>query len=471
MPTEFFGPIQKSPLFQIDQNVSIRPDTTPGVLNRKSYRKEGRIEDISHNGVEYIYRVTILLEKSTELVSEAWIDPSGNESYLLPDGSIRGDGTDRNKRQKKNMQELSAELSESKITIKKLKFELINKEKMINLYKNQSNTFCEDITAIKTFDFSLTGGNANTSSNKLVQHMQQEIRYIYCVALRKLRLYEGNGISLSCLEDKIELLEAELNNQLDEIEVLSKSNTLLFKENNVIKKKNIKLIQTNERIESDNLFMDFESEDKRNDETYCKNGREFTVGFRLFILRLFRCGQSISNCEQMLEDMFEELGVKKFDIPSEPYLQRLRRDLGPLCDVIVSIKMSAAKYWRQLGHDGSSIFGKDTTTASMVIENADKTIETLLLSASYLNEEKSSETVSKSIVENIQRKKTLYGMFLRYAKEKNINMDEFPSIDNIQISKLAKGSIISDNNYGALSISKLLANLVLNEVRQENPNW
>jgi hypothetical protein len=68
MSTEFFGPIQKRPLYKINQNVSIRPDTTPGVSNTKSYRKEGRIHDISHNGIEYIYRVTILLEKSIELV-------------------------------------------------------------------------------------------------------------------------------------------------------------------------------------------------------------------------------------------------------------------------------------------------------------------------------------------------------------------------------------------------------------------
>ena len=68
LPTEFFGPIQKRPLYKINQNVSIRPDTTPGVSNTKSYRKEGRIHDISHNGIEYIYRVTILLGKSTELV-------------------------------------------------------------------------------------------------------------------------------------------------------------------------------------------------------------------------------------------------------------------------------------------------------------------------------------------------------------------------------------------------------------------
>jgi len=68
MPTEIFGPIQKCPLYQINQNVSIRPDTTPVVSNTKSYRKEGHIQDISHNGVEYIYRVTILLKRSTELV-------------------------------------------------------------------------------------------------------------------------------------------------------------------------------------------------------------------------------------------------------------------------------------------------------------------------------------------------------------------------------------------------------------------
>lgn len=61
LPTEFFGPIQKSPLYQINQNVSIRPDTTPGVSKTKSYRKEGRIQDISHNRIEYIYGVNILL--------------------------------------------------------------------------------------------------------------------------------------------------------------------------------------------------------------------------------------------------------------------------------------------------------------------------------------------------------------------------------------------------------------------------
>ena len=78
LPTELFGPIQKIPLYLINQNVSIRPDTTPGVSNRISYRKQGRIQAVLHNGLEYIYKVNILLEKSIELVSEAWIDPNSN---------------------------------------------------------------------------------------------------------------------------------------------------------------------------------------------------------------------------------------------------------------------------------------------------------------------------------------------------------------------------------------------------------
>ena len=58
--------------------MSIRTDTTPGVSNRISYRKEGRIQAVLHKGLEYLYEVTILLEKSIELVSEAWIDPYSN---------------------------------------------------------------------------------------------------------------------------------------------------------------------------------------------------------------------------------------------------------------------------------------------------------------------------------------------------------------------------------------------------------
>jgi hypothetical protein len=68
MSTELFGPIQKSPLCQINQNVSIRPDTTPGVLNSMSYCKEGQIQDKTCNRIEYIYGVNVLLKRSIELV-------------------------------------------------------------------------------------------------------------------------------------------------------------------------------------------------------------------------------------------------------------------------------------------------------------------------------------------------------------------------------------------------------------------
>ena len=78
LPTELFGPIEKNPINKINQNVSIRPDTTPGVSNILSYRKEGRIQAVLHKGLENLYEVTILLEKSIELVSEAWIDPYSN---------------------------------------------------------------------------------------------------------------------------------------------------------------------------------------------------------------------------------------------------------------------------------------------------------------------------------------------------------------------------------------------------------
>jgi hypothetical protein len=62
-------------------------------------------------------------------------------------------------------------------------------------------------------------------------------------------------------------------------------------------------------------------------------------------------------------------------------------------------------------------------------------------------------------------------MFLNYAQSKNISTISFPSIQNIKLSKMGKSSIMSDNNNGALQISKMLADLVLNELRAENANW
>ncbi len=65
-------------------------------------------------------------------------------------------------------------------------------------------------------------------------------------------------------------------------------------------------------------------------------------------------------------------------------LSNLRSDLGPIRDISSAIRLCRAVRWLQLGHDGSTIVDKDTTSVSIVAQQEVGSLGKIILSSSFL---------------------------------------------------------------------------------------
>ena len=54
-------------------------------------------------------------------------------------------------------------------------------------------------------------------------------------------------------------------------------------------------------------------------------------------------------------------------MPSLSFLKDCRRDIAPMSELLAALKVAQCDRIVQLGHDGSSIDGKDTFTVSLKI--------------------------------------------------------------------------------------------------------
>ena len=76
--------------------------------------------------------------------------------------------------------------------------------------------------------------------------------------------------------------------------------------------------------------------------------------------------------------------------------------------MLSAIKLCRATRWLQLGHDGSTIVDKDTTSASIVVQYGDGKLEKIILSSSFLCEDKSAQATYEGIVSLVDRIKVRY---------------------------------------------------------------
>ncbi len=145
-------------------------------------------------------------------------------------------------------------------------------------------------------------------------------------------------------------------------------------------------------------------------------------------------------------------------------LSKIIYDIHHICDFLAAIKLCRAVRWLQLGHDGSTIEYKDTTSVSVVVQYVDGSLEKVILSSSFLCEDKSAQSAYVGIVSLVERIKRRYKMFLKELGP--YDAARYPDPEELSFSKMRNSSVMSDNNSGALNTSSLLADFIASSVEE-----
>ncbi|MEE3073036.1 MAG: hypothetical protein VX305_01950, partial [Actinomycetota bacterium] len=196
-----------------------------------------------------------------------------------------------------------------------------------------------------------------------------------------------------------------------------------------------------------------------------KIGGRFDFRFDVIILKLFVLGLSLKQVEGTLQQVFDELGVS-FDMPSRTYMNNLRADLGPICDIIAGLRLASAVRYTQLAHDGSSIFENETLCVTVIAEFPDGSFEEIILNASLLVEGKDAEVTHSCIILIFNRIKEKYAEFVDLCATLDLDFN-LPPVEEITLAKFATSGLMSDNNTTALKVSKLMKDSIEQAVKAE----
>lgn len=270
-------------------------------------------------------------------------------------------------------------------------------------------------------------------------------------------------------DQEIETLNAQLQEKTEELDDLASDLRDLLGEKSKWDSEMRKLeglMKENSSLHEDNEMLLRELDElDREDAKYNPDAQgRFCTGFKCLIIRLFRLRLSNKQVQVVIEEMMAEMKIEEYRVPSISTLNNLRSDLGPICDVLSAIKLCRATRWLQLGHDGSIIVDKDTTSVSIVAQHRDGSLEKIILSSSFLCEDKSAQATYEGIVSLVDRIKVRYMMFL-----KELGPDaaqRYPHPDGINFAKTRWSSLMSDNNNGALNTSSLLADYITHSIEE-----
>ena len=305
------------------------------------------------------------------------------------------------------------------------------------------------------------------ANNYLIKHMLDQMS-IFSKSTRRENQFLRREVfvkeqqieKLQKLSSLLQAKKEEINDLTTDLrEILSdkKAWDVEMRKMDLLKSENVALRRDNER-----LLLELDDLDQR-DSKYMADGRgRFCTGFKRLILRLFRLRLSNKQVQEVIEEMMIEMKIEEYKVPSIPTLSKIRSDLHPICDILAAIKLCRAVRWLQLGHDGSTIVDKDTTSVSVVVQHGDGKLEKVILSSSFLCEDKSAQSAYVGIVSLVERIKRRYSMFL-----KELGQDiaaRYPDPEGLSFSKMRNSSVMSDNNSGALNTSSLLADFIASSV-------
>jgi hypothetical protein len=338
--------------------------------------------------------------------------------------------------------------------------ELLHKEKTqreseLALKERQCDLLATEVAAIKNCDFYETLMHGHESDCPLVNYVVSEHERIFGKMIRKCREADALKATEDVLKQRCKLMKADLDERSLKLEEVKIQLENTIKQNKKLNLDLLKLLRENDKMAMEML------KDDNVDDDFMKVNRQYSFRYDVIILRLFVLGLSLKQVEGVLRQMFDELNVGH-DIPGHSYLNSLRQDLGPICDIIAGLRLAKAKRYTQLGHDGSAIFENETLCVTVIAEMQDGSFEEIVLNASFLVEGKDAEVTHSCVILIFNRIREKYAEFALACP--NLNL---PPADEISLTKFATSGLMSDNNATALKVSQLIKGTIEAAVRAE----
>ena len=419
-------------------------------------------------------------------IDEVWIQQANIEKPLQED---------RREQQSKEsidvfVKKLNAQRKKKKImkqNLKKKEASIAEIGRQNEMLRNQNENMALSIEKLVNTDFDELLRGKKLRSSGLTGHVQSKMRDVLQYALNKASDSERLELSLNEVQEAYELIKQELDFQesetgalIEEINILEEKNIEVAKQRDDAKRLQVEVIKklrnankVIDRLSADNSkLIEGSIEGDEDDGDFVQGeDRRYSARYKEHILRMFRIGLSVGQVSQVLEETLSEIYGGKHSIPGSTFLNDLRQDLGPLCDVFTGLKLALAVSVTQAGHDGSSIFENDTLTVNLILKFADGSYGEACLSSSFLTEAKDAECTHLAILELVKRIKTKYQMFLDQGEAQGLDIRKYPPSSAINIEKFSKASIMSDNNTTAVKVSNLLIASVLEAVARVHGGW
>jgi hypothetical protein len=348
--------------------------------------------------------------------------------------------------------------------------------------RDQNENMALSIEKLLNADFDELLRGKKLRSSGLTGHVQTKMRDVLQYALNKVSESERLEFSLNEVEEAYELIKQELEYQKNEKDALVEEIKKIANQRDHAQRLQLegikKLAKANkviDRLSADNIKLIESSEsivgDKDDGDFLQGEDRTYSARYKEHILRMFRIGLSVGQVSEVLKETLSEIYGGEHNIPGSSYLNDLRQDLGPLCDVFTGLKLALAESVTQAGHDGSSIFENDTFTVNLILKFKDGSYGETCLSSSFLTEAKDAECSHLAILELVRRIKTKYQMFLDLCQVQGLDITKYPQSSAISIVKFGKACIMSDNNSTALKVSSLLIASVKEAVARLHGDW
>ena len=334
---------------------------------------------------------------------------------------------------------------------------LNKKEEEVVLKQKQCDALATEVAAIKNCDFYellMHGREEDEGNCPLMSYVIGEQERMLTKMVRKCREAEALKISEDMLKAKCKDMKTDLEERSIELLKVKTELKRLTKTKEKLDAQNDKLLRENEKMSMEMLKEDV-------DDDFLKVNHRFSFRYDFVVLKLFVLGLSLSQVERVLKQMFEELKIDH-DVPGHSYLNNLRQDLGPICDIIAGLRLAKAKRYTQLAHDGSSIFENDIFCVTVIAEFPDGSFEEIILNASFLVEGKDAEVTHSCIILIFDRIREKYAEFARACPDLNL-----PPANEISLTKFATSGLMSDNNATALKVSKLMKDSIEQAVKAE----
>mmetsp|Transcript_55692 Transcript_55692/g.76016 ORF Transcript_55692/g.76016 Transcript_55692/m.76016 type:complete len:737 (-) Transcript_55692:60-2270(-) len=189
---------------------------------------------------------------------------------------------------------------------------------------------------------------------------------------------------------------------------------------------------------------------------------------RLMFYELIVHGASPGNLDAYIRTIVGHVvPFLKVKLPDEKTISNVRYEVSLLVDCMSALILAKALSLEQLGHDGTDVNQIAVLAANLIAVFDDGTRDRVMLRGCFVAKGKTADLEFKSIEDAFQRLKSLLTDWAsEYKRLYGEDSDSgLPDPRGVIMTKLAHGSIMSDNAPAALATSERIVNFIITEIK------